>query len=336
MGKKYKNLFNGVVDINNIRDAYEKAVRGGNRYSTSHLRFKENLDVNLKNIQNSLIRESYKRGRYYQFKVYDPKERTINALPFRDRVVQHSINNIINPIFEKTFYIHSYACRKNKGVHQGVRQVQSDIRRLNKNGNVYYLKMDFSKYFKSIDKKILLIAIEKKIKDKKLMNLIKSINVDIENGIPIGNLLSQLYANIYGDIFDKFIKNKLHVKYYYRYMDDTVILSNNKNELFDIKNKLEKFIGIFMKLKFSKWQIQSINKPLNFLGYRITPKYKLVRKDSVIRAKRKIKRYKRYNDNEKLNMFLASWIGHIKSANSFNLKKFLFREYKVCRQQLKL
>lgn len=336
MGKKYKNLFNSVVDINNIRDAYEKAVRGGNRYSTSHLRFKENLDVNLKNIQKNLINETYKRGRYYQFKVYDPKERVINALPFRDRVVQHSINNIINPIFEKTFYIHSYACRKNKGVHQGVKQVQSDIRRLNKNGSVYYLKMDFSKYFKSIDKNVLLKVIEKKIKDKKLMNLIKSINVDIESGIPIGNLLSQLYANIYGDIFDKFIKNKLQVKYYYRYMDDTVILSNNKNELFELKNKLEKFIGIFMKLKFSKWQIQSINKPLNFLGYRITPKYKLVRKDSVIRAKRKIKRYKRYNDKEKLNMFLASWVGHIKSANSFNLKKFLFMEYRICRQQLRL
>jgi len=105
MGKRYKNLFEKVVDINNIRLAYSKAVRGGNRYTISHLRFKENLEANLYLLQQSLIDGTYKRGNYHTFKVYEPKERIISALPFKDRVVQHCLNNILQPIFAKWFFI---------------------------------------------------------------------------------------------------------------------------------------------------------------------------------------------------------------------------------------
>lgn len=329
MGKKYKNLFEKVVDINNIRLAYQKAVRGGNRFTTSHLKFKENLEANLYLIQQSLINGTYKRGNYHTFIVYEPKERMISALPFRDRVVQHCINNVIQPIFEKLFYFGSYACRPNKGVHKGVKDVQATIRRLEKTGNVYYLKMDFSKYFHSIDKEILFKEVGKKIKDKKIMDILKSLDGCDGKGIPIGNLLSQLFANIYGHIFDRFIKTQLRVKHYFRYMDDTIILLNSKKDLYTIQKKLRIFARLFMKLKFSKWFVESLATPLNFLGYRITSSYKLIRKDSVIRAKRKIKRYKRYNDREKLGKFLASWLGHIKSADSYNLKKFIKREFKI-------
>ncbi len=329
MGKKYKNLFCKIVDINNLRDAYKKALHGGNRYTIAHLRFKENLEANLHVLQTQLNDGTYKHGKYSTFKVYEPKERNISSLPFRDRVVQHAINNIINPIFEKTFYSFSYACRKEKGTHTGVKHTQSKIRYLSKKGEVYYLKMDFSKYFHSINRDILLKEIRNKISDKQVMNILEQF-IDEDKGVPIGNLLSQLFANIYGHIFDRFIKTKLMVKYYFRYMDDTVILSNDKNELIRYKKQLEIFINLYMKLKFSKWYINNISKPLNFLGYRISASYKLIRKNSVVRAKRKIKFYSTTNQTDKLKLFLASWSGHLISADSYNLVKFINKEFGLC------
>ncbi len=332
MGKKYKNLFDKIVNIDNMRDAYLKAVRGGNRYTIGHLKFKENLEANLYNLQQSLINDTYTHGNYHIFKVYEPKVRIIKSLPFKDRVVQHSINNILEPIFEKVFYSFSFACRKNKGTHNGVKMTQSKVRHLSKFGTVYYLKMDFSKYFHSIDRSILFNEIENKISDKKVLELLKLFGDDKGVGIPIGNLLSQLFANVYGHIFDRFVKTKLKARHYFRYMDDTVILSNDKDELIRYQKQLEIFIRLFMKLKFSKWFINSMVKPLNFLGYRITADYKLIRKDSVVRAKRKIKRYIALNDIEKLNKFLSSWGGHLRSADSYNLIQFINKEMENARR----
>ena len=154
MGKRYKNLFESIVDIDNIRSAYHKTAKGKNKYTSSHLKFKENLEANLYEIQQELIRETYMHGEYHTFPVYEPKERFIHSLPFKDRVVQHSINNIIEPIFEKVFYSFSYACRKNKGTHIGVKTIQSKLRKIN-DSSIYYLKMDFRKYFASINGNIL-------------------------------------------------------------------------------------------------------------------------------------------------------------------------------------
>lgn len=325
MGKRYKNLFEKIVDINNLRDAYKKALKGGNRYTLAHLKFKENLETNLYLLQRSLVDGTYRHGEYNSFVVYEPKRRVIYSLPFRDRVIQHAINTIIEPIFEKMFYSFSYACRKERGTHKGVKDTQARIRKLSKNGQVYYLQMDFSKYFASINTSVLITQIKKKISDQKVLSLL-ALFIDKDRGIPIGNLLSQLFANIYGHVFDRFIKTSLHVKNYFRYMDDTVILSNCKEELKRYQKVLQKFSGIFMKLRFSKWQINPIAKPLNFLGYRITPTYKLIRKNSVVRAKRKVRYYSSTNQIESLKMFLASWGGHLRSADSFNLKNQIKQE----------
>lgn len=336
MGKRYKNLLVQIVDIDNLRLAYKKAVKGGNRYTVSHLKFKENLEANLYLIQKQLTNEVYRHGSYHTFKVYEPKERIIKSLPFRDRVVQHAINNIIEPIFEKGFYKTSYACRKNKGTHMGVKSVQAEIRKITKKDKLFYLKMDFSKYFHSINIDVLFKEICRKISDKKVITLLRSFAGEENKGIPIGSLLSQLFANIYGHIFDRFIKTKLRVKSYFRYMDDTVILGNSKKELKVIQKKLSIFSKVFMKMKFSKWYINSLTQPLNFLGYRIAQRYKLIRKDSVVRAKRKIKKLLENNDLKKLKMFLSSWSGHIRSSNSWNLIKFINKEFELWKNKMQL
>lgn len=336
MGKRYKDLLEQISDIDNIRLAYKKAVKGGNRYTVSHLKFKENLEANLYLIQQQLKNEVYKHGEYHTFKVYEPKERVISSLPFKDRVVQHAINNIVEPIFEKGFYRTSYACRKNKGTHVGVKSVQASIRKTIKNGPVYYLKMDFSKYFHSINIDILFKEVCRKISDKRVVALLRGFAGDLKIGIPIGNLLSQLFANIYGHIFDRFVKTKLRMKNYFRYMDDTVIVCNSKSELVSVQRKLALFSKLYMKLRFSKWYINSLSKPLNFLGYRITENYKLIRKDSVVRAKRKIKKYLHICDFEKLKLFLASWGGHLVSADSWNLVKFINKENELWKIRMQL
>lgn len=328
MSKTNKNLLIKIIDIENLRDAYNKTVIGGNRYTIGHLNFKEHLEANLLLIQKQILNNTYKIGIYKEFKVFEPKERLIRALPFRDRVLQHAIFNIIEPIFENTFYSCSYACRKNKGTHKGVKDVQATIRRLAKKGKVYYLQMDFSKYFKSININILFKEIGKKISDWTLINILRQF---VDSGIPIGNLLSQLFANIYGHIFDRFIKTKLKAKHYFRYMDDTVIITNSKKELVRYQKILKKFSGIFMRLKFSRWHINSMDRPLNFLGYRISTNYKLIRKDSVNRAKKKIRRYMKFNLIDKLDMFLASWLGHIKYADTYNLQRYVLNLQKEIR-----
>ncbi|MCT7643839.1 reverse transcriptase/maturase family protein [Aliarcobacter butzleri] len=326
MGKKYRNLFENISDINNLRDAYKKVIKNGNRYKTEHLVFKENLEVNLYELQQELKTETYQVGKIHNFVVYEPKERFITALPFRDKIVQHAINNIIEPIFEKTFYPTSYACRKNKGTHKGVNNVQATIRRYKKqHKECYFLKTDFSKYFHSIYSKLLKEKISKKITDRKTLRLIFKF-ID-EKGLKIGFLTSQLFANINGHILDTFVKTKLHIKHYFRYMDDTVLISTSKEKLKNIQKILERFSGIFMKLKFSKWFIQKVDVQfINFLGYRIKSDYKLIRKDSVIRAKRKIKRFTKLRLFDDLQKFLASWLGHVRKANSFNLVNLFKKE----------
>ncbi len=334
MGKKYRNLFNDIVSIENLRDAYKKTVKGGNRYTAAHLEFKENLEVNLYILQQQMIKETYEIGEYYTFQVYEPKVRNINSLPFRDRVAQHAINNIVEPIFEKTFYSTSYACRKNKGTHKGIYKVQSTMRKMKKKHDKYYfLKMDFSKYFKSIYSKLLKEKIAKKITDNKTLQLI--FKFICEQGIMIGNLLSQLCANIFGHIFDDFIKIKLKIKHYYRYMDDTVILHESKLFLQKTQRKLQVFMRIYMRLKFSKWFIQKAEvRFLDFLGLRIKSTYKLLRKNSVTRAKRNIKRFIKLKLFEELRMFLASWLGHAAIADSFNLLKLLKGELEYARARV--
>jgi retron-type reverse transcriptase len=330
LGKKYRNLFDKIVDIDNLRDAYKKALKGGNRYSSGHLKFKENLEANLYILQQKMINETYKIGEYYSFLVYEPKKRIINSLPFRDRVVQHAINNVIEPIFEKTFYSTSYACRKNKGTHKGINKVQSTLRKMKKAGEVFFLKMDFSKYFHSIYSNLLKQKIQKKITDRKTLRLI--FKFICEKGVMIGNLLSQLFANIYGHIFDAFIKTKLRIKHYFRYMDDTVILSHSKEELTRLQKVLNRFINLYMKLKFSKWFIQKADVQfINFLGMRIKSTFKLIRKDSVTRARRHIKRFIRLKLFEKLRIFLSSWLGHVVRADSFNLLNLLRGELEYAR-----
>lgn len=324
MAKTYKNLRDEVTSFDNLYSAYEKAAMR-NKEDLDYLEFKEHLGVNLFKLQQELRDETHIRGDHKFFPVHDRKKRTAANLPFRDKVVQHAVNNVIEPIFDKVFYPCSYSCRRGKGTHKGVVDVQVTMRRMEKQGlTIKFLKTDFFKFFPSVNLAVLFREIMRKISCKWLLRLLWHLAQNIKGGLIIGDLLSQLQSNIYGHILDRFAKTKLKIRNYFRYADDVVVLHSNSAYLRLIKRKIEVFAKLFMKMKFSKWHIASITKaPLDFLGYRIRPSHKLLRRDSVINAKRKIKKYTARGDTKRLNEFLASWLGHASWADSYNLVKSL-------------
>jgi len=323
MGKKYKHLFEHIVDETNFDIAYKKTAKDKRR-SHSYLEFKEYAALNLKLLREEIADKAYIMGDYRQFKIFDPKERLISALPFRDRIVQHAINNVIEPIFEKTLLPYTFACRPNKGTHAGVVYIQSCLR---KPQATHTLKTDFSKYFPSINRARLYQEIQAKIKCRDTLDLLKSIVPDSGTGLHIGSLSSQLWANVYGGIADKFIHHELKPFAWARYMDDIVVVDNDSIRLRDMKDRLEQFSKEEMRMNFSKWSVQSLSRGVNFLGYRMWPGYKLIRKDSVKRAKKKIAMFKKMNDQGGLDRFSAAWKGHVSWADSHNLLKTLEIDY---------
>jgi RNA-directed DNA polymerase len=327
--KTYKKLYSKICSFENIHDAYLKARRC-KRYRNEVLMFSNNLEDNLINLRKELINKTYNTGTYKTFYVYEPKTRKIMALPFKDRVVHHALCNIIEPIFDKTFLYDSYACRIGKGTHAGADRLTQYLRQTKKQySRVYCLKCDIENYFGSINHNILLNIIKRKIQCPDTIKLIANIinSVDGIRGIPIGNLTSQLFANIYLNELDYMIKHKMKIKRYLRYMDDFTILSSNKSYLWNTLEQIKVFLknGLFLNLN-KKTSIFPISQGIDFLGYRIWATHRLLRKSSRRRMEKKLKLYRiLYKENkihvEQIKSSIASWIGHTSHCNSYNLRK---------------
>jgi hypothetical protein len=318
MGTKHRNLFPRILDAGNLREAYRRARRD-KRMTPGHLCFKEHAEANLAQIARALESGSYVVAPYQTFTVYEPKPREIMALPFYDRVVQHALCNVIEPIFESILMPMCAACRVGKGTHYGVLRAQAMMRRLEKRGPVYCLKMDFSKYFANIDREILHAEIRRKISCAATLRLIETIVPPVGCGLPIGNLTSQLFANLYGHILDRWLVHEAGVQTATRYMDDTVIFGNDPAELRYLKSHIDRVVSEDMRLTFSKWSILPISRGVNFLGYRIWTTHRLLRRDSVQRAKRKLRLLRSRGDHAAVARFLPAWTGHARWANSANL-----------------
>lgn len=329
--KTYKNLFQKACTFRNLYNGYLKA-RKGKHDKPEVAKFTYNLERELFILEKELKRGTYKTGRYRKFVIFEPKRREISALPFRDRVVQHAICFVIEPIFEKRFISDSYACRKNKGTHTGVKKLHVFIRRKIDN---YVLKCDISKYFPNINHNVLKRLVRDKIADEKLLNLLDGIidSSGEEKGLPIGNLTSQLFANIYLNKLDEYVKYTLHIKHYVRYMDDFIILHESKEFLHEIKSKIDDFLNTLMlSMHPSKTNIILILTGIDFLGYRVFSTHKLARKSTVKRFIRNSKELIReYNRNiishDKVMESFNSWEAYLSHANTYLLKNSLYNRY---------
>jgi hypothetical protein len=323
MGKRYRNLIGPIAADANMMAAYRRTARG-RRLSPGHLEFKEFSILNLERLADAMRDGSYRQGEPRTFEIFDPKRRAISALPFRDRVAQHALCAIIEPIFDATLLPRSYACRKGKGTHAGAVAVQAELRHLTRDGApIFTLKTDFSRYFASIERATLWRMIEAKVSCRATLRLIEAMVPRAGIGLPIGSLVSQIFANVYAGALDRHLQQRLGERHWHRYMDDLVVLGPSSDHLRRLREDIEAFSRDRLGLRFSKWSIQPVSRGVNFLGYRIWPSHKLLRKDSVQRARRKIARYRAAGDACQLEKFLASWCGHASWADSRNLLKSL-------------
>lgn len=314
--KTYNKLFPGIVSEQAFYEAYRRTSLG-KKAKKDYLLFSFWEHVNLHNLRFSVINNTYRPQPPTAFPVFDPKPRTISAPKFSDRIVQHAIYHVAYPLFDKTFLPNSYACRRGFGAHKAAKDVQAEMRKAKHKG-WWYLKTDFSKYFHSIPRKILWWAIDRLIKCHKTKNLVELFIPRDGVGLHIGSLLSQLFANVFGNIIDMYIKHTLKIKTFFRYMDDIVIFGRDRTTLRAIKKFLLNFCSK-LGMRFSKWFTKPLSAGINFVGYRIWATHKLIRKSSIADAKKKL----RTLSPEKLAKFLPSWYGHLQHADTFNLKKRL-------------
>lgn len=327
--KRYNNLFEQITSFENLFLASQKAQKG-KRHKASVSSFNLELERQLLIIQRELQNQTYQPGLYKRFLIFDPKKRLISAAPYRDRIVQHALCNVIEPIFDKTFIYDSYACRKGKGTLKAVDRFTKFCRQ-----NNYVLKCDISKYFDSIDHNILLGLVSRKIKDKLALRLIKLIidsSNNQEKGIPIGNLTSQFFANIYLNGMDHFIKEQLGCRYYIRYTDDFVVLDNDKRRLHEIKGVIADYLErLKLRLHPVKSRVFPVRQGTDFLGYKIYPDFRLIRKDNVKRFKRRMKgRFKLLRLGlttiPDITHSIQSWLGFAQHADSYALRRKLFSQ----------
>ena len=318
MGKRYRNLFASIIAPDNLREAYRRTSLG-KRGTMGFLRFKEDAESRLYYLRDALGRGDYRPSAPREFMVFEPKPRAISALSFEDRVVQHALCLVIEPIFDATFLPRCYACRRGYGTHVGVRAVQAELRRQLKGGDVYFLKTDFKSYFASIDRARLWQEIERKISDRRVLELIEIFTPRDGAGLPIGNLTSQLWANVYGGIFDRWLVAQGALQWH-RYMDDVVILGGSDwRAMVELLHRVEKFAADEMQLRLSRWMVAHHSRGINFLGYRIWATHKLLRRSSVVRARRRLRVFERHGDAAGRARFLGSWMGHASWADSRNL-----------------
>lgn len=318
--KRYNNLFDKIVSLDNLYEADKKARRQKSHRPEVML-FDKNKDKLLLDLQRKLINGEYETSEYYVFKIYEPKEREIFKLPYYpDRIVHHAIMNIMEPIWVSAFVKGTYSCIRKRGIHKALKDVKFALK--DEINTQYCLKLDIRKFYPSIDHDILKIIVRKKIKDKRLLNLLDEI-IESAQGVPIGNYLSQFFANLYLTYLDHWIKEQKKVRYYFRYADDIVILGRDKQELRNLFYDIQNYLNNKLKLNFKdNWQIFKVDsRGIDFVGYRVFHTHTLLRKRIKKKFCKKINKLnKKQNlDKDTYKQKICSYIGWIKYCNGRNL-----------------
>jgi len=268
--KRQNFLFERITDYHNIRLAFLKALRG-NRSSTQAVSYCKTLDKNLAVLHSKLATLDCGWGGYTSFQITDPKLRTISTAPFEQRIMHHAIMNILEPVLERPLIVHSYACRRGKGTHAAVQYAFNQCKKYR-----YFLKLDVRKYFDSIDHAILKVQLRRLIKDARVITLLDGIIDSYEatpgRGVPIGNLTSQFFANMYLACLDHYILEQLRPSAYCRYMDDFVLWTDSKEQLQDMSVKIINYAQERLNVALKPPVCGNTVSGLPFLGFLIKEK----------------------------------------------------------------
>jgi retron-type reverse transcriptase len=343
--KRYGNLWSDITDFANLLAAARQAQKG-KRFRENVLAFNANLERELEQLQVELTSKTYRPGAYKTFEIKEPKQRMISAAPYRDRVVHHALCNMIVPIFERTFISDSYANRVGYGTHRALRRF-TDFARSSR----YIFQGDVRKYFPSIDHEILKTLVHRKIKCLDTLWLIDTI-IDHSNqqepvleyfpgddlltpsrrrrGLPIGNLTSQFFANVYLNGFDHFMKEHVKATKYIRYVDDFAVFDDDREFLINARLAAEDYLaGLRLKIHPVKSQIFETKHGANFLGFRIFLDRIRVRTENLRRARRRLRHMQIEFAIGKIgcaeiSQSLQSWIAHLEHGNTWRLREQIF------------
>jgi retron-type reverse transcriptase len=351
-----ENIYEELFTFDALLEANRHA-RKGKRYRDEVLRFTDNLEGNLLQLQKELLDGTYQVGPYRQFYVREPKLRLVMALSYRDRIVQWAIYQKLFPFYNKQFIEDSYACRKGKGSHRAADRLQYWLRQVDRKAGQrwYYLKLDISKYFYRVSHRKLEKILRRRIKDERLMELlIRIINSEDtafglpagcspedcdpedrvwETGMPIGNLTSQMFANIYLNELDQLCKHKLGTHFYVRYMDDIIILSDSKEQLHQWEEEIRRFLWEELELELNqKTTIRPISMGVDFVGFRIWTTHRRLKRST---ARKIIRRFTGMCDllkqgamsREHFKRVTASWAGTMGHGDTKGLREKLNRIY---------
>jgi RNA-directed DNA polymerase len=342
--KTWRNIYSQVWDYENLYRAYRKA-RLGKRSKPGTAAFERIQEDELLALQDELQNHTYQPGAYHSFYIHDPKTRLISAAPFRDRVVHHALGNVLEPIWEPKFIYDCYANRVGKGTHRAVDRCQYFSRRYR-----YCLQCDVRQFFPSIDHAILRAMLAHYVRDEQVLwlcdqILASGVGVLAEaydmvyfagddlfaplrpRGLPIGNLTSQFWANIYLNPLDQFVKRELHCAGYLRYVDDVLLFSDQKSQLREWRQGvIEKLAELRLTLHIRQAQVFPVHTGIPFLGFRIYPTHRLVKRRKVVQFRRKLHGLldSYCNGELQLDKFQASltgWINHVRYADTWGLRR---------------
>lgn len=316
-------MFEDIISLHNLCAAWEEFVRG-KKQKNDVAEFSLRLGENLSTLHEDLRSRIYRHGGYKAFNISDPKPRSIHKAMVRDRVLHHAIYRILYPYFDQKFIAASYSCRNQKGTHRGLNHFERYTRQVSRNNTrtCWVLKCDIKKFFASIDQEVLLTILHHDLKDRDVLWLLERIIESFETspgrGLPLGNLTSQLLVNVYMNRFDQFVKHTLRIKYYLRYADDFVFLSENEVFLEELTSIIKEFLERELKLSLhpDKVSIKTWTSGIDFLGWVSFPDHR------VLRTTTKRRMLKRVHDGHTENT-IVSYLGMLQHGNAKKLKRLL-------------
>lgn len=329
MKRQLIHTYNDIISLDNLCLAWQEFVVG-KKSKMDVLQFEYNLMDNIVELHENLVNHTYRHGGYESFFINDPKRRHIHKASVRDRLLHHAIYRILYPFFDCTYTSDSYSCRDDKGTHKAINRFRQLTYKVSKNrtDTCWVLKCDIRQFFASIDHEILLSTLKIYIPDQDIIRLMQNIVVSFCTetqagvGLPLGNLTSQLLANVYMNRFDQWVKHRLKAKHYIRYADDFVFLSHDKNWLENIIPRIQDFLQTDLKLVLhpGKLFLNTVASGIDFLGWVNFSDHRILRNKTKQRMFKNIK-------NSIGEAGLTSYLGLLSHGNSIKLREQVVGEY---------
>ncbi len=336
-----KNLFDEIISHEQLFEAW-RVFRKEKRKRKDVQEFERRVEENVFQLHRELKAKTYKHGPYHSFFICDPKVRHIRKAGVRDRLVHQSVHTALTQVYEPKLIHHLYSARVGKGTHRAVKALREMARKVSQNNTRYCwgLKCDVRKFYDTVDHKVLFKIITRTVRDSDVLWLIKEIigSYHFEDtpgkGMPIGNLTSQIFTNVYLNELDQFIKHKLRAKYYLRYADDLLVLSHDKRWLENLISEISDFLGerLLLELHPKKVIVRPLHQGIDFLGYVTLPEHQVLRTKTKRRMQRKLsQRLDSYFtgeiDSESMNQTLQSYLGILSHADAFDLGQHIRNVY---------